>query len=96
MSFWKKILFWGSLAAALYIALSYHFIFFGWTNIKFLKKSELTLNYTFFSAQGKTNKVILAVEPLRNDGIGDLLVEMGRMSKEQKEAIMVLYEEEPS
>jgi hypothetical protein len=96
MSFWKKIIFWGSLAAALYIALSYHFIFFGWTNIKTLKKSELTLSYTFFSAQGKTNRVILAVEPLRKDGIADLLVEMGRMSEEQKEAFMALYEEEPS
>ena len=96
MPFWKKIILLGGLAAALYIALSYHFIFFGWTNIKTLKKSELTLNYTFFSAQGKTNRVILAVEPLRNDGIADLLVEMGRMSEEQKEAFMVLYEEEPS
>jgi hypothetical protein len=96
MTFWKKIIVLGSLAAAFYIALSYHFIFFGWTNIKTLKKSELTLSYTFFSAQGKTNRVILAVEPLRNDGIADLLVEMGRMSEEQKEAFMALYEEEPS
>jgi len=92
MPFWKKILLWGGLALCLYIALSYHFIFFGWSNIKILKKSELTLSYTFFSAQGKTNKVILAIDPLREDGIADILVEVGRMSEERKEAILDLYE----
>jgi len=93
MPFWKKILLWGGLALSLYIAMSYHFIYFGWPNIKILKKSELTLSYTFFSAQGKTNRVILAIDPLRKDGIADILVEMGRMSEEQKEAILELYEE---
>ncbi len=95
MTFWKKIILWGSLAGALYIALSYHFIYFELTNIKVLKKSELTLNYTFFSAQGKTDRVILAIEPLREDGMADLLVDMGRMSEEKKDAIMALYEEAP-
>ena len=92
MPFWKKIILWGGLALCLYIAMSYHFIFFGWSNIKILKKSELTLSYTFFSAQGKTNKVILAIDPLREDGIADILVEVGRMSEERKEAILDLYE----
>jgi hypothetical protein len=92
MPFWKKIILWGGLALCLYIALSYHFIFFGWSNIKILKKSERTLSYTFFSAQGKTNKVILAIDPLREDGIADILVEVGRMSEERKEAILELYE----
>lgn len=96
MTFWKKILLWGSLAAVFYIALSYHFIFFEWSNIRMLKKSELTLNYTFFSAQGKSNKVILAIDPLREDGMADLLVEVGKLSEEQKAAIMALYEEEPN
>jgi hypothetical protein len=93
MPFWKKVVLWGSLATVLYIALSFHFVFFDWRNIKVLKKSELTLSYTFFSAQGKTNRVILKVEPLRRDGIADLLVEVGRMSEEQKEALLALYEE---
>jgi hypothetical protein len=92
MPFWKKIILWGGLAFSLYIALSYHFIYFERSNIKILKKSELTLSYTFFSAQGKTNKVILAIDPLRKDGIADILVEVGRMSEEQKEAILELYE----
>ncbi|MFO7740527.1 MAG: hypothetical protein R6V46_18770 [Desulfatiglandaceae bacterium] len=94
MPFWKKIIVWGSLAALLYTALSFHFIFFDWRNIKILKKSELTLNYTFFSAQGKTNAVILKIDPLRRDGIADLLVEVGRMSEEQKEALLARFEEQ--
>ena len=94
MTFWKKVLLWGSLATVFYIALSYHFIFFEWSNIRILKKSELTLKYTFFSAHGKSNKVILAIDPLREDGIADLLMEVGRLSEEQKAAIMALYEEE--
>jgi hypothetical protein len=92
MPFWKKVILWGGLAAVLYVALSFHFIFFDWRNIKMLKKSELTLSYTFFSAQGKTNRVILKIEPLRRDGIADLLVEVGRMSEEQKEALLAMFE----
>ena len=94
MPFWKKVILWGSLAAVLYIALSYHFIFFRWHDVRVLKKSELTLNYTFFSAQGKSNKVILAIEPLRRDGIADLLVKAGKMNEEQKEALLALFQEE--
>ncbi len=93
MPFWKKIIVWGGLALSLYIAMSYHFIYFGSSNIKILKKSEFTLSYTFFSAQGKTNKVILAIDPLRKDGIANILVQVGRMSEEQKETILEMYEE---
>ena len=89
----KKILIWGSLAAVLYVLLSYHFIFFGKTP-SLLRKSELTLNYTFFNAAGKTNRQILSVEELREDGIADLLVEKGRISKEERDRIMGQYYEE--
>ena len=94
MPFWKKIFVWGGLVLGLYIALSYHFIYFGSSNIKILKKSELTLSYTFFSAQGKTNRVILSIDPLREDGIADILVEVGKMSEEQKDALLEMYEED--
>lgn len=93
MTFRKKILVWGSLAVILYFLLSYHFIFFGISAVKPLKKSKLTLEYTFFNAKGKTNKTIMAIDDLRNDGIADLLVEMGMMSEEEKESLMALYEE---
>jgi hypothetical protein len=93
MPFWKKLILWSGLAAVLYVVLSFHFVFFGWKDIKILRKSELTLSYTFFSAQGKTNRVILKIEPLRRDGIADLLVEAGRMNEEQKEALLARYRE---
>ncbi|MDY6881326.1 MAG: hypothetical protein V2J25_15975 [Desulfatiglans sp.] len=93
MTFKKKVLLWAGLAAALYFLLSYHYIYHG-RSFKMLKKSELTLNYTFYSLQGKTNEMILGVDELREDGIADLLVELGRMTKEQKNALLSKYEEE--
>lgn len=92
MRFFKKLLLWGAVSAVLYFLLSYHFVFFGW-DVKLLKKSKRTLNYTFFSTQGKTNKQILAVDELREDGIADLLIDEGRMTEEQKENLMRRYSE---
>jgi hypothetical protein len=93
MSFLKKILLWGTLAALLYILLSYHFIFFG-KEVKLLRKSKYTLEYTFYNTTGKSNRSILENDDLRNDGIADLLVEMGVMSEEERERIMSKFEEE--
>ena len=89
----KKFLWWGGLAAALYVLLSYHFIFFG-RDVRILKKSQPTLEYTFFSVHGKKIPKILAIEQLRQDGIGDLLVEMGMLSEEQLEIYLEKYEHE--
>lgn len=91
MSFEKKLFWVAVLAGIVYALLSYHFIYFGGTKIKLLEKSELTLNYTFYSVPGKTNKMILAKEPLREDGIADLLVEMGRMTEAEKERLLEKY-----
>ena len=85
MAFVKKILFWASLAAAMYALLAFHYIHFGGANIKVLKKSELTLKYTFFSTQGKTVEKILSVDELREDGIGELLVDIGWVSEKNLE-----------
>jgi len=93
MSFRKKMLVWGITAAILYTLLSYHFVFLG-RRVKLLKKSHLTLNYTFYSIQGKKIKKIMSIAELRKDGIGDLLVEWGRMSPEQREMFLDLYQEE--
>ncbi len=59
MYFFKRVLFWGSIAAILYVLLGYHFIFFGGTNVRMLKKSNFTLEHTFFSVAEKG-----AVHPL--------------------------------
>ena len=94
MAFVKKILFWAGLAAVMYVLLAFHYVWFGGTRIKFLKKSEYTLKYTFFSTSGKTAESILAIDDLRYDGVGDLLVEMGWINEKNLERIMAKYEEE--
>jgi hypothetical protein len=88
----KKVLVWGIVGALFYFLLSYHIIFIG-SNVKLLKKSHLTLEYTVFSTQGKTNESILGIDDLREDGIGELLVEMGKMSQEQLDLFLEKYEE---
>jgi hypothetical protein len=70
-----------------YLLLSYHIIIVKGSP-KLLKKSTLTLEYTFFSTEGKTNKTILAIDPLRKDGIGGLLIKEGLMSEEEEAEIL--------
>ena len=84
MAFIKKTTIYILAAATLFFLLSYHFIFIGNT-VKLLRKSNLTLKYTFYSVKGKSNKTILSREELWEAGIGDLLVKMGRMSKGELE-----------
>ncbi len=92
MKFRKKLLIWVIVGAVIYSLLSYHFIFVENT-VKLLKKSSLTLNYTLFSTKGKTNESILAIDELREDGIGDLLVEAGRLTEEELESLLNKIEE---
>jgi hypothetical protein len=76
----KKIAIFAILGAALYVLLSYHFIFIG-NSIKPLKKTQLTLKYTIFSTKAKSVESILAIDELRKAGIGELLVKMGKKGK---------------
>lgn len=92
MTFRKKILLWGIIAGAAYTLMSYHFIFIG-KKVRMLKKSEPTLNYTFFSLSGKTNAKILSIDQLHEDGVADLLVELGKMTEEEKQRFMSSYHE---
>jgi len=87
MDFFKKLLLWVILGGILYFFLSYHIIYIG-NGLKLLKKSELTLEYTFYSANLKTNRSILSVDVLREDGIGDLLIEMGKISEEEMKILV--------
>jgi hypothetical protein len=89
----KKLILWVCLGGGLYLLMSYHFIFFG-KNCKILKKSELTLNNTFFSARGTSNESLLSIDVLREAGIADILVEVGRITEKEKRSLMALYDEE--
>jgi hypothetical protein len=76
----KKILVFAAIAAVAYFLMSYHCIFIG-NQVKLLKKSEFTLKYTFYSVKGRSNASIMAVDDLYKDGIGQLLVDAGKMSE---------------
>lgn len=76
----KKIIFFAVLGAALYVLLSYHFIFIG-NSVKMLKKTHLTLKHTIFSTKAKSVESILAIDELRKAGIGELLIKMGKKGK---------------
>jgi hypothetical protein len=92
MKFRKKLIIWVIVGGVIYSLLSYHFIFVGNT-VKLLKKSSPTLNYTLFSTKAKTNEAILSIDELREDGIGELLVEAGRLTENELEALLQKIED---
>jgi hypothetical protein len=87
----KKYLIWGALAAILYGLLSYHIIIIG-KSVRLLEKSELTLNYTFYSVMSKEISTIMAIDDLRNNGIGKILLEEGLMTREEYNKYMDKYD----
>jgi hypothetical protein len=86
----KKLVIWLVILACGYFVLSTHFIFIG-SDLRLLKKSHLTLENTIFSTQGKSIESIMNVDDLRNDGIGRLLVEKGKITEDQLDAILEKY-----
>ena len=85
MKFGKKLLVWVIAGAIVYFFLGYHVIFIENT-VRLLKKSSFTLNYTLFSAKGKTNESILSIDELREVG-GSGVVVM---------PVTYIFEEEPA
>ncbi len=77
-----------------YFLLSNHIIYFD-SGIKLLKKSKPTSAYTFVSIENKKVEDILKIENLRNDGIGDLLVEIGKLNNEEKERLEYIIMRSP-
>ncbi|MBW2741258.1 MAG: hypothetical protein JRE64_20990 [Deltaproteobacteria bacterium] len=82
----KQLILLAILVSVGYFLLSNHIIYFG-NGIKLLKKSRPTSAYTFVSIENKRVGDILKIEDLRNDGIGDLLVEIGKLNNEEKEQL---------
>jgi len=83
----RNLLLFVVLGAILYFLLSYHVILTN-RSTRLLRKSTFTLQYTFFSTKGKSNKTILTIDALREDGIGDLLKKEGLMSEEEEALIL--------
>ena len=85
----KHYLLIGAVLAALYFLMSTHIIFYGEEanfvqNIYFLKKSKLNLHYTFVSLSQQSPENIMKIKPLREDGIAELLVDIGMMSAAER------------
>ena len=69
--------------AALYFVLDNHFIING-HRVHLLKKASLNLHDTFVSLDNKKAETVLKNDRLREAGIGDLLVELGKIDEEKK------------
>ncbi len=93
MSKKKKFTLFVIVTAILYFILSYHIILIG-GGVRLLEKSTFTLEYTIFNAKGKSNKTILAIDTLREDGIGDLLIEEGYMTEDEEIQILEILDAE--
>lgn len=87
----KQYLFIGVLAAAAYFVLSNHIIFDG-KQPYLLKKSSLNLHYTFYSLSGKKPETIIKIDHLREDGIGELLVDIGMISEDKRSRLESKFE----
>jgi hypothetical protein len=77
-------------AASLWFVMDNHFIFKG-HRVHLLKKSTLNLHDTFVSLDNKRPESIMKNERLREAGLGDLLVELGLLTEEEKSKLESKY-----
>ena len=76
--------------AAGYFIMNNHIIFDG-KKVYLLEKTSLHLHYTFYSITKKKPDTIMKVDELRDAGIGDLLVELGKMSEDDRYRLETKY-----
>ena len=79
----KKYIICGALLFAGYFLATQHIVI-NERDFRLLKKSELTYEYTFYNITDKTPDEVLRINMLRDDGIGEILVEFGYLSEEEK------------
>ena len=90
MTLKKKVFLLVIAGALLYFFLSYHIIIIEGDprDVRLLKKSSLTLQYTFFDTRNRSNKSMLSIDALREDGIGEILIEEGLMTEQEERRIL--------
>ena len=79
----KQYLLIALIALAGYFVLNHHIIFDG-KQLYLLRKTSMHLHYTFYSIKQKKPETIMQVDRLREAGIGDLLVELEKMTDEER------------
>lgn len=87
----KQYLLIAGAAALLWFVLDNHFIIQG-HRVNLLKKSTLNLHDTFVSLDNKKPESILRNERLREAGLGDLLVELGMITEDEKNQLESKYD----
>jgi hypothetical protein len=90
MTLKKKVFLILIAGALLYFFLSYHIIIIEGDprEVRLLKKSSLTLQYTFFDTKNRSNKSMLSIDSLRDAGIGEILIEEGLMTEQEEQRIL--------
>jgi|APCOG7522876152_1049122.scaffolds.fasta_scaffold85726_1 hypothetical protein len=89
----KKYLLIGLAATVFYFILSNHYIVDG-RDVYLLKKTSLHLHETFVSISNERPETILRNDVLRDAGIGDLFVELEKMTEEEKNLLESKYDAE--
>ena len=87
----------GIFLALGYFISSHHIILYKMNNslgFDLLKKSYLTLEYTFYNVTTKRPENIMKIDLLREAGIGDLLVDIGRLTEGKKQELEARFEYE--
>ncbi len=79
----KEYLVYALIIGVGYFFLSRHIVFHG-RDFYLLPKDELTMEYTLYSIKEKKPDVVLKIAPLRNAGIGGILVERGTITEEER------------
>ena len=57
-----------------------------------LPKDRLTFEYTFYNLTDKDPENVLAIDMLRDAGIGDLLVELGWLTEDERAELESQYD----
>jgi hypothetical protein len=92
----KQYLLIAAAGAALYFLLTHHIVFHGEEanfvkNVYLLKKSKLDLHETFVSLNQKSPDAIMNVKVLRENGIGELMVEIGMITDDERRRLESKY-----
>lgn len=87
----KQLLFIGAFLGVLYFFSAYHIILHH-QDFTLLQKPYLTLEYTFVSLNKRNAEDVLSDDLLRDAGIGEVLVDLGRLSEDRRQALEMKFE----
>ncbi len=85
----------GIFLALGYFISSHHIILYKINNslgFDLLEKSYLTLEYTFFNVTTKRPEDIMKIDLLRDAGIGDILVDIGKLTEGKRQELEAKFE----